>query len=169
MAEDTSSRELLENIVERLDHLERILQTHTARLYAVEQRLGIEARPRWRTPQDDAGAPWTPRDAGPTRAEAGAAEGGARPFEPRADGARQQQHNPPRDTEWGGSPYETPRAESERREAPPQSSPPHAPAPKRDIESLIGGSWFLWVGILAIIVAASLFLKFAFDNEWIGP
>src|SRR4051812_35294324 len=104
MAEDTPSRELLENIVERLDHLERILQTQTARIYAVEQRLGFEPRPRplgieqaerdesatqQRTPQDDAGAATrTRRDAWPTHAEAGATENGAPPFEPRADGPR---------------------------------------------------------------------------------
>ncbi|MBV8515116.1 MAG: DUF2339 domain-containing protein, partial [Acidobacteria bacterium] len=38
-----------------------------------------------------------------------------------------------------------------------------------DLESLIGGSWFNRLGILALIVAVSLFLKYAFDNNWIGP
>jgi uncharacterized membrane protein len=186
MAEDTPSRELLENIVERLDNLERILQTQTARLYAVEQRLGFEPRPRprplgieqaerdehatqQRTPYDDAGAQRTPRDAGPTHAEAGAADASARPFEPRATGPRQPP--PPRDTEWRGFPYETHRAQSERQEAPPQSSPspPQARAPKRDIESVIGGSVFAWVGIIAGVVAVGFFLKEAFEREWIGP
>src|SRR5919199_5375720 len=50
MAEDLPSREILEQLVERLDHLERVLQANTARLHAVEQRLGVEpprpARPR---------------------------------------------------------------------------------------------------------------------------
>jgi uncharacterized membrane protein len=39
----------------------------------------------------------------------------------------------------------------------------------RDLETLIGGSWFNRVGILALIIAVSLFLKYAFDNNWIGP
>jgi uncharacterized membrane protein len=39
----------------------------------------------------------------------------------------------------------------------------------RDLESLIGGSWFNRLGILALIVAVCLFLKYAFDNNWIGP
>jgi uncharacterized membrane protein len=185
MAEDTPSRELLENIVERLDHLERILQTQTARIYAVEQRLGFEPRPRplgieqaerdepatqQRTPHDDAGvAPRTPRDAGPTHAEAGAGDASAPPFEPRADGPRQQQQQ--RDTKRGGLAYETQRAQSERQEAPPQSpqSSPRARAPKRDIESLIGGSVFAWVGIIAGVVAVGFFLKEAFERDWIGP
>jgi uncharacterized membrane protein len=38
-----------------------------------------------------------------------------------------------------------------------------------DLEALIAGSWFNRVGILALIVAVSLFLKYAFDNNWIGP
>ena len=37
------------------------------------------------------------------------------------------------------------------------------------MESVVGGSWFLWAGILAVIVAVSFFLKLAFDNAWIGP
>jgi uncharacterized membrane protein len=160
MAEDTPSRELLENLIERLDHLERILQTQTMRLYAVERRLGLEpnarplgidaaqreepARPATpRTPDGSAGAPQTPRDAGP----------------------RQQQ--PPRDTEWGGFAYESQREQSARREAPRRTQ--HAPAKKRDIESVIGGSWFAWAGILAVVVAVSFFLKLAFENQWIGP
>src|ERR1700755_2593885 len=48
MAEETPSRELLENLVERIDQLERILQAQTARLYAVEQTLGLEPRTRTR-------------------------------------------------------------------------------------------------------------------------
>jgi len=38
-----------------------------------------------------------------------------------------------------------------------------------DLESLIAGSWFNRLGILALIVAVCLFLKYAFDNNWIGP
>jgi uncharacterized membrane protein len=46
----------------------------------------------------------------------------------------------------------------------------HATGPSSpDLEALIAGSWFNRVGILALIVAVSLFLKYAFDNNWIGP
>ena len=181
MAEETPSRELLENLVERIDHLERILQTQTARLYAVEQRLGFEPGPRKRPLGiDDAGrkepAP-PPRDERQAQNDARAFGVGATPFEPRDTGQQQ------RGTEWGGYAYESHRAGSASRAqsaaqgeqqvrwtAPPP--PPHGPPPhaqKRDIESVVGGSWFLWAGILAVIVGVSLFLKFAFDNEWIGP
>jgi uncharacterized membrane protein len=46
----------------------------------------------------------------------------------------------------------------------------HSSTPSsHDLESLIGGSWFNRLGILALIVAVCLFLKYAFDNDWIGP
>ena len=38
-----------------------------------------------------------------------------------------------------------------------------------DWESLIGGNWFNRIGILAIILATGLFLKYAIENEWVGP
>jgi len=38
-----------------------------------------------------------------------------------------------------------------------------------DLEGLIAGRWLNRIGILALIVAVSFFLKYAFDNNWIGP
>lgn len=38
-----------------------------------------------------------------------------------------------------------------------------------DWERLIGGNWFNRVGILAIILAVGLFLRYAFENQWLGP
>jgi uncharacterized membrane protein len=38
-----------------------------------------------------------------------------------------------------------------------------------DLESLIAGRWFNRIGIVALLIAVSYFLKFAFDNNWIGP
>ena len=148
MAEETPSRELLENLVERIDHLERILQAQTARLYAVEQRLGFEPRTRPRPfGVDDARreetAPHEPRQTPHSAQEQRASDG-------HDAGAQQAPHDA------GPRPQQQP---------PPQ----HAPTQKRDMESVIGGSWFAWAGILAVIVAVSFFLKLAFDNEWIGP
>ena len=49
--------------------------------------------------------------------------------------------------------------------------PTHAAtrAPKGDIESLIAGRWLNVLGIAALTLAAAFFLKYAFDNDWIGP
>lgn len=38
-----------------------------------------------------------------------------------------------------------------------------------DLEQNIGGKWFARIGILALILGISFFLKYAFDNNWIGP
>jgi uncharacterized membrane protein len=38
-----------------------------------------------------------------------------------------------------------------------------------DLETLIGGHWFNRIGIIALIGAMTYFLKYAFDNNWIGP
>jgi uncharacterized membrane protein len=46
---------------------------------------------------------------------------------------------------------------------------PRAQRDERDVESTIAGQWFNYVGILAIALAVSFFLKYAFDNNWIGP
>ncbi len=60
----------------------------------------------------------------------------------------------------------------------PPAPPPHIGAPistlppgngQADVESTIGGRWFNYVGILAIALAIAFFLKYAFDNNWIGP
>ncbi len=38
-----------------------------------------------------------------------------------------------------------------------------------DLETVIAGRWFNRIGIVALLVAVSYFLKLAFDNNWIGP
>ena len=38
-----------------------------------------------------------------------------------------------------------------------------------DLETRIAGRWFNRIGILTLIIAVSFFLKYAFDNNWIGP
>ena len=47
---------------------------------------------------------------------------------------------------------------------------PQPPAPSdAGLEDVIGGRWFNRIGIVAILIAVSYFLKLAFDNNWIGP
>jgi uncharacterized membrane protein len=55
-------------------------------------------------------------------------------------------------------------------------SPPYIPArrppldaPQADLESRIGSHWLNRIGIAALLIGISYFLKFAFDNNWIGP
>ena len=53
--------------------------------------------------------------------------------------------------------------------APPLHSSQAKPSSSLDLETLIGGRWANRIGIVAIIGAVTYFLKYAFDNNWIGP
>ena len=53
---------------------------------------------------------------------------------------------------------------------PPRPTPQFAAAtPEIDLESRIGSHWLNRIGISAVLIGVSYFLKFAFDNNWIGP
>jgi uncharacterized membrane protein len=49
------------------------------------------------------------------------------------------------------------------------SSIPSSLKAQPDLESRIGSHWLNRIGIAALLVGVSYFLKFAFDNNWIGP
>ena len=69
--------------------------------------------------------------------------------------------------------------------APPQPKPgPAAPVPaakappikskparveQREWEQILGGRWLARIGVIALIIGIGFFLRFAFDNNWIGP
>ena len=40
---------------------------------------------------------------------------------------------------------------------------------ERSVESRLGSQWFNRIGIIALLIGVALFLKFAFDNHWVGP
>jgi uncharacterized membrane protein len=70
-----------------------------------------------------------------------------------------------------------PRIETETetvRAAPPpvaESRPPIPPKPSLraiDVESMIGRRWIGWAAVVLILFATAFFLKYAFDNRWIG-
>jgi uncharacterized membrane protein len=44
-----------------------------------------------------------------------------------------------------------------------------SPEAEADLESRIGSHWLNRIGIAAVLIGVSYFLKFAFDNNWIGP
>jgi len=55
---------------------------------------------------------------------------------------------------------------------PPLQGPTLTVEPKRgadDLEGTIGKLWLNRVGIFAILIGVSYFIKYAFDNGWIGP
>jgi uncharacterized membrane protein len=49
-------------------------------------------------------------------------------------------------------------------------SQPKTPSATQDeLETRIGAHWLNRVGIIAVLIGVSYFLKYAFDNEWVGP
>ena len=52
---------------------------------------------------------------------------------------------------------------------PAQASTVPASRHSADLESRIGSHWLNRIGIAAVLIGVSYFLKFAFDNNWIGP
>lgn len=53
----------------------------------------------------------------------------------------------------------------------PRDTGPHfaTAKPEIDLESRIGSHWLNRIGISAVLIGMSYFLKLAFDNNWIGP
>ena len=124
-----------------------------ARLSALEQRLAEVERKQAEAPVVAAApvAPETPREARPPERIPVPAPA------PLAPAERVASSVPPRP-------------------APPPVLPstlaPQKPATQRshlDLETLIAGRWLNRVGILAVLFAVSFFIKYAFENNWVGP
>ena len=59
-------------------------------------------------------------------------------------------------------------------QSPALSMPPSAAIMPRgddggNFEAMVAGRWLNYVGILALLFAVTFFLKYAFDNNWVGP
>jgi uncharacterized membrane protein len=186
MAEEQTSREILEPLVERLDRLEQMLQAQTARLYAVELRLGLEPppqqrqrRPLYESLTDERAEERTLPPAGAQRAGQGemhASETDAAHGDGQVGGENQHvggetQAPPFAGSRASGEQWRQARAAASYGAAGEEVPPPGAvrEEKRRDLESLIGGSWFSWAGIIAVTFGVAFALKYAFDNEWIGP
>jgi len=105
-------------------------------------------------------------------------EGGSRagtpPESPPAPDAATHAETAPAPSSPGPPPVElAPPLEAPAPDAPVWGAPgPTPPAPPRrglDLEQRIGARWATWVGIVAILVAVALFLKWAFDSALLGP
>ena len=62
------------------------------------------------------------------------------------------------------------------RTAPEPDAPKAMPAPKAPadgglgmVESYIGQRWIAWVGAIVLFFSITFFLKYAFENDWLGP
>src|SRR5205807_4174179 len=85
-------------------------------------------------------------------------------------GARQPQASPPPNV---GPAWPRPPAPPKSDPKPLPSIPPRpvreATIPEADLESRIGSHWLNRIGITAVLIGVSYFLKYAFENNWIGP
>ncbi|MDT5269892.1 MAG: hypothetical protein QOH49_2078 [Acidobacteriota bacterium] len=179
MAEEQTSREILEQLAARIEHLERLMQAQTTRLYAIERRMGIEPAPRrplyetliderdearGATPTADPREATRPADMSEVRAEA---EGATR--------EQEQAQAPPETgyrTDAGRRPdfgYRPDAGQRPRAEASGAGGRQATAAKPRDLESIIGGSVFSWAGIILVTFAVAFSLKYAFDKDWISP
>lgn len=184
----------LERMLEEQAHM---LAEQGARLRGVEQRLGIEpaaptrpfgqgrapereaqlheqraaAPPTLHSVTDDATAQTTSATAPPS-VTAPAAD------EHAATHASETVSEPATTPDWRAVDYrQAQRENSARAEQENATRGAGAPTPAAaavskawgDVESLVGGRWFNWLGIIAVIVGTSFFLKYAFERQWIGP
>jgi uncharacterized membrane protein len=67
------------------------------------------------------------------------------------------------------SPAALPTAEKQQRTHLPPVVPPKAPVAKRDLEDFIGGNLLNKIGIGILILGIGIFVKYAIDQDWIGP
>ncbi len=125
-----------------LEAIRQILADLTTRVYRIERRLQMDVQPVEARP--GAVEPPPPKASGETSAVPMQAETQVPRVarEHRAERAR---------TPVARAPYSPP-AQSDS-----------------DLESRIGSHWLNRIGIAALLIGISYFLKFAFDNNWIGP
>lgn len=179
MAEDQSSPDKSKQLDDRLSYLEMVARDTAARLYEIEKHLGLVFHA---VPRDIKTPPVTKPEA--VRGIDDAVKTGES-----ASNATVHQ-------ERGSAPLAQPTSGEPAAARPlpgptaPYTAPPprpvhtraseHAPAAmpkvttarstqKGDLESRIGGNWFNRIGVLAIFLGVAFFLKYAVDNDWIGP
>ena len=96
---------------------------------------------------------------------------------PRTPRGRTGSRPSPIDPQSVAAPAGVPAAHARRRPRPCRRPARRAPAaralrarrrPPRHLEQVIGRKWLGWVAILLIFGAAVFFLKYAFENRWIG-
>jgi len=133
-----------------LEAIRHLLAELTARVYRIEQKLAMQ--PQAPVPEQKS-AP-APALAEQTRTAPLAHPGAeSTPGETGKSAASPPPPKPP-------APLAPPRA---------ATSQARISHPDADLESRIGSHWLNRIGITALLIGISYFLKFAFDSNWIGP
>jgi uncharacterized membrane protein len=127
-----------------LEAIRQLLADLTRRVYRIERKLGLEDGPTAHEP---------------VKASESVAAASLPPPPPRTPAAPIASR--------------TPVPEPKQPHTPPQ--PPYPLVPdavahtEPDLESRIGSHWLNRIGIAALLIGVSYFLKYAFENNWIGP
>ncbi|MDQ1522299.1 MAG: hypothetical protein QOE47_223, partial [Pyrinomonadaceae bacterium] len=169
-------------VLARLAQLERAFGEQSARLSSIERRLGLVKH----TPKPRPSSQDEPRASGTTGAEASARDDEANtPFGTPRAGAWRQEPAGAHDTHYthdthyahdantrgAHDAHDASTRDANARGATAAETDGEAagilPA-RRDLEQMIGGSLFNWLGIIAVSLTVGFFLKYAFDNDWIG-
>jgi uncharacterized membrane protein len=155
----------------RVNTLKRGVETEAAqlirRIYALEQRLtqiekGLAALP-------------APAAAIPQRESAESPAATAHPPMPAGPPASVPTPSQPTRPPVVSAPSSIPHMPAPvRANAPAPSSPISSAAAAThaddgNFEAMVAGRWLNYVGILALLFAVTFFLKYAFDNNWVGP
>src|SRR5580693_2812062 len=126
-----------------LEAIRQLLSDLTRRVYRIELKLGLD-------------------DASPSREPVKAREPVSKPGQPLPASPLPP---PPASRQ--------PVAEPTQPHMPPQPPYPLVPKPashrEANLESRIGSHWLNRIGIAALLIGVSYFLKFAFENNWTGP
>ncbi|HJQ23603.1 MAG TPA: DUF2339 domain-containing protein [Blastocatellia bacterium] len=175
MTDEEPSPDRIAELIKRINQMDEMLRQQAWRIYHLEQRLGgAPARPAPLPPERPA-----PHAAEPPRVT----QPPVTPppvIQPPKPEARQPAAAPPqtaahetRDTA-GDRPQPTTTTGARLPAQPPLPSfasstvaPPRAKS-RSDLEALIGGNWFQRIGVIAVTLGVAFFLKYAYDNEWIG-
>ncbi|HEV7904956.1 MAG TPA: DUF2339 domain-containing protein [Pyrinomonadaceae bacterium] len=159
-------------VLARLEQLERAFGEQSARLRAIEQRFGFvdyttKTRPFAQGAANASSAPQTGEAQGGTEARENFHANENRDAAGNRDAAPHADAAPFASTPRAGANWQQANASNAQMAETPESSG-ILPA-RRDLEQLIGGSLFNWLGIIAVTLTVGFFLKYAFENEWIGP
>ncbi|MCI0665801.1 MAG: DUF2339 domain-containing protein, partial [Acidobacteria bacterium] len=190
MSKENTQQESPARIIERIDYLENSLRDLIVRVYTIEQKLGLRLSP---VEQPVVSAPVEVKTEAikpaPDRIQSEVEKDGGRviELEPKKP-LPPPTHRPPTIKELveqnlksevdivsispagekTGKDARIPLPRPEPVETIVQPLVSSGTASARSLESMIGGTMFKWLGIIAIILAAGYFLREAFKREWIG-
>ncbi len=156
MIDEDASPDQANSLVERLERIERQLRAQTERIQFLEQQLALQ-----NANAQDLSTPLTPQEVRSQR-ENNAQNTSSLP-------APLTEDLPANDVALFPSPVlRSTQAANETQTKGTHTTSPQPTTRRSDLENRIGGGWLNRIGIVAIAFGVAFFLKYAFENEWVG-